>query len=433
MQHEQTEPNPAFNLPTDRRAMLAGIGGLAAGAILVGKANAGPLNPPAGPIESTGKTLRDVEPRIAINSTNTPGDTDSVFRISSGGSYYLTGNVFASTGKSAIEIAASNVTIDLSGYSITTISNLAAIRLSLSGRTNISVRNGHIGPAGTGGGIDLTPLIGTQTVGGSIENVHVTGTEGTGIQVGDGVLLVGCTSSKNSLVGIKTGDGCAITTCSASDNGASGISAGKGCSVTECSSSKNDGNGITTFEGGTVTHCSAFGNGINGIGTLEGSQVSHCSAYDNGSNGIEVEFSFVAICSAYDNGTNGINVFDGSTVTDCNLHRNSVDGIRCRSRCVIRANTCDANGLSGDGAGIHSTSFDNRIEDNHCTNATRGIDVDAAFSIIIRNTCGSNATNWSIVSNNVCLVVQATTAGAISGNAGGVSPGSTNPNANFTY
>jgi hypothetical protein len=41
--------------------------------------------------------------------------------------------------------------------------------------------------------------------------------------------------------------------------------------------------------------------------------------------------------------------------------------------------------------------------------------------------------NWDIAEGNVCLIVNAATAGAISGDSGGVAPGSTDPNANFTY
>ena len=82
---------------------------------------------------------------------------------------------------------------------------------------------------------------------------------------------------------------------------------------------------------------------------------------------------------------------------------------------------------------IHTTSFDNRIEGNTCTGSDRGIDVDLAGNIIIKNTCSGNTNNWDIVAGNVILVVNATTAAAVTGNAGGVAPGSTDPNANFTY
>jgi len=41
----------------------------------------GDLNPPVGPVAPAHKTWTEVEPRIAINATNTPGDADSLFRI----------------------------------------------------------------------------------------------------------------------------------------------------------------------------------------------------------------------------------------------------------------------------------------------------------------------------------------------------------------
>jgi len=56
-------PPPRQQPSTDRRALLAGIGGLAAGTFLTaGRAEAGPLNPPAAPASTPGP-----EPRIAVN------------------------------------------------------------------------------------------------------------------------------------------------------------------------------------------------------------------------------------------------------------------------------------------------------------------------------------------------------------------------------
>lgn len=42
---------------------------------VAGFAIAGPLTPPVGGVGSTMKTLTEVEPRFAINGTNTPGAT----------------------------------------------------------------------------------------------------------------------------------------------------------------------------------------------------------------------------------------------------------------------------------------------------------------------------------------------------------------------
>lgn len=81
--HADHGSSPPASLPTEHRALLDGIGGLAASALLARSrtAHAGLLNPPAGPVVSTGKAHIEVEPRITINSTNTFGDANLVFRI----------------------------------------------------------------------------------------------------------------------------------------------------------------------------------------------------------------------------------------------------------------------------------------------------------------------------------------------------------------
>src|SRR5690606_25957259 len=63
---------------------------------------AGPVNPPAGPVAPTHKTLTEVEPRIAVNAANTPGASGAMYVISQPGSYYLTGNITSTGSGSAI-------------------------------------------------------------------------------------------------------------------------------------------------------------------------------------------------------------------------------------------------------------------------------------------------------------------------------------------
>lgn len=67
-------------------------------------ATAGPLSPPSGPVTSTSKPLAEVEPRIAVNSTNTPGSATALHVISQPGSYYLPGNLAGDSGKDGILI-----------------------------------------------------------------------------------------------------------------------------------------------------------------------------------------------------------------------------------------------------------------------------------------------------------------------------------------
>ncbi|MCC6970990.1 MAG: hypothetical protein IT434_12295 [Phycisphaerales bacterium] len=72
---------------------IASLALLAAGAMISSRVTAGPLDPPAGAVSSTYKTLAEVEPRIAINATNTPGDGANKYVISLPGSYYLTADI----------------------------------------------------------------------------------------------------------------------------------------------------------------------------------------------------------------------------------------------------------------------------------------------------------------------------------------------------
>jgi hypothetical protein len=108
--------------------MLAGIGGLAAGALLARPAQAGPLNPPAGPVAPTGKTTQELfdattsEARrgwTPVSAATTPGvPGTSTFQISQPGAYYLTGPVAGGANTFAIRVTAGNVLLDLNGHTV---------------------------------------------------------------------------------------------------------------------------------------------------------------------------------------------------------------------------------------------------------------------------------------------------------------------------
>jgi hypothetical protein len=125
----------------------------------------GPLTPPPGADPSVGpvnalngglpqaamKTLHQVEPRTAI-----PGGTSGM-TISTSGAYYLTGNITVATGD-GITINASNVTLDLNGFSISSSSG-TDIGIALSSTTNLAIFNGSISGFSKG----AAPVNGQQT------------------------------------------------------------------------------------------------------------------------------------------------------------------------------------------------------------------------------------------------------------------------------
>ena len=349
-----------------RRAMLAGLGGLAAGAFLASTANAGPLSPPSGPISST----PGPEPRIPINSQNTPGSGSSTFRILQPGSYYLESNITGQPGKIAISIEASNVSIDLMGYA------LLGVPGSLQGLRTTGIQN------------DLIIRNGTVSNWGS-DGVNLA-VDGSGLNS----IIEGISSSSNGQHGIRTGINAIIRNCVSSQNGSSGITATENACITNCQSRSNGTIGISAGNASCITNCSSQANGSSGIIATLGSTVMNCSALGNNGNGIFVS-----------------------------------------TACLVIDNVCRSNAESSGGtnAGIQTSGSDNRIEGNNCTLNNRGIHCINSFNFIARNTCSGNGTNWVMTPNNVCFVINAVLSTGFTGNSGGVSPGSTNPNANYTF
>ncbi|MBK7403311.1 MAG: right-handed parallel beta-helix repeat-containing protein [Phycisphaerales bacterium] len=374
-------PRSPLTIPALACATLAGA------ALLL----AGPLDPPSGPVGSTYKTLSEVEPRIAISAANTPGDADSVFKITEPGSYYLTGGMTGAAGKHGIEIISSSVTLDLNGFTMQGVAgSLDGVSTTVSGLDNIEVRNGSIVGWGESG-IDFGYRLTRNSV---ISDIR---------------------SGENAQIGISAGVGNTIAHCIAYGNLSTGIGALGGSNITDSAANDNVGWGIRAGSGCVVTSCSALLNGQGGILANDGSVVTQSTANSNAGSGI-----FAA---------------DGCTVGRCSVRDNTVDGIVVGSQSIILENTCTNNGSGSTGAGIHATDLDNRIEGNNCSLNVRGFDIDRGGNFIVRNTCsGSTTVNWDIAAGNTILIVNAATiGGAIFGNSGGTPPGSTDPNANFTY
>jgi parallel beta-helix repeat protein len=358
-------------MKVSRNLGIGTMSGAIVGIAVTISALAGDLNPPAGPITPTFKTLTEVEPRIAINATNTPGDANSLFKIIQPGSYYLTGNITGAANKHGIEIAASGVTLDLNGFDLAGVAGMGSfdgVSATVANLRNIAVVNGSVRNWGR-----------------------------------DGVNL-----------GTVAVTGCRIEGVRADGNVRAGVYAGVRSQIANCSGGGGQ-YGVLADDGSTLSNCSASGNTSVGISADEGCLVSYCSAYQNSGDGI--------FASA------------GSTVERCTARNNTLRGIVCSSGCTIRENTCANNGFgAGNGANINALGADSRIEGNTCTGADRGIEVPDPGNIIIKNTCSGNSVNWVIVAGNAYGPIVATPAGAaVNGNTAAAALGSADPNANFSY
>lgn len=279
-------------------ALIASSLALAAGSAVL---TAGPLDPPAGPVGSSYKTLTEVEPRTAVGPATTPGDADSVYRISQPGSYYLTANLLGVATKHGIEIDADGVTLDLSGFeALGTAGTLDGVRV-VPGRRGITVRDGTLrGWKGAGlsavGGPNADAclyqdlrVVGNGTdensyaldVGGasSVVNCVATSNLGTGIRGNNGTLIANCAATGNTGDGIICGAG-TVRDCLARGNAFDGIRAGISV-VTGCSSTANAGAGITLNFGSLARSNTCFANGWGIYVMGDGSTADSNVLYDN--------------------------------------------------------------------------------------------------------------------------------------------------------
>ncbi|MCP9874366.1 right-handed parallel beta-helix repeat-containing protein [Synechococcus sp. Cruz CV-v-12] len=357
--------------------------------------HAGPLTPPVGPVAPTAKPLSEVEPRIAINATNTPGDLNSQYRINSPGSYYFTGDQAGVLSKWGIFIAADDVTIDLNGFTFRAGASTRAAITYAPGITSVrtTIKNGTL----TGWGLGCISLntgsgAGLQSI---IENVRIASITGRGIDVGEHSIIRNCNIDSTTTESIFA-FGSLIESCVVRSSGSTAIQASNRSIVRDC----------------RVT------NSVTGISVSTGSIVRDCLSSTNSGTGFSID--------------------GGSSIIGCTAVNNVGDGIILGNASLALKNVCQGNGAgAGIGAGIRtfSSTIDCRIEGNTLTANDRGLNIEGSGSVIIRNFASGNTTvNWQIAVGNAYGAIVATPAGAaVSGNTAAAALGSTDPNANFTY
>ncbi len=375
----------------DRRFLLGALGGAAGVAALTKVARGGPLNPPAGPITSTGKTLQDIadkiartdlgfaEPRVPVQSL--PGSATAQYVISQPGSYYLTENIQGAAGKHGIEIVTDRVAIDMCGFSlIGTIGSLAGLFANGS-QTLLSVRNGSADSWGQGGfqlrqclRVFMQSLMSRNNGAGGFE----VGRDNPNAQV----TLVDC-RAVNNVGGFSLGYEALLARCVASNNRFAGIHGAADLTVVDCAAHNNDAEG---FNAGFALR--AF----------------NCRAKFNRS-GFRAEVS-------------------GGLLAGCLADANSEAGI------VVVGDSCVENCLVRDSAfGIRATGARNRVDSNNIAGGGVGIEVSGQGNLILRNSVSGAATAYTIAGGNAYgPLVNVAGVGAITGVAN-----ANHPWANFIY
>jgi len=406
--------------------------------VLVGRAGAGDLNPPVGPITPTMKTLVEVEPRIAVTAVNTPGDADSVFKITSPGSYYLVGNVTGAAGKSAVEIASDNVTLDLMGFDLIGVGGaVSGVSVDADLHENIVIRNGRVrdwpgygiglGPnarnavlmdlhivdnfGGVVGGTVFARCIARGNAGGGGFFGGAQFTDCQAIQNGAvgytaSATFERCLAQSNSGTGFASSGSSTFLSCTAVGNFGAGFSCGVTSTLTDCVAAGNtSGDGIAVGDHSTVTGCVSRSNVGRGIFAGSGCVIDDCQAVGNTGDGIAVTEGNITGCTSRSNGSDGISASSRSIIQRCTALSNSGDGVQVNSGSRVVDNTCDGNGpAAATGSGVHVLGNDNRVEGNNCTNNDVGFDIAGGANLIrgnfARNNTGDPCNNYVVVAGN---------------------------------
>lgn len=407
-----------------RRSVRAVFSFSACAASSAGLCLAGPLNPPAGPVAST----PGPEPRIAINEVNTPGDNDatpSTFKIIQPGSYYLAGNLAGAVGKDGIEIAASNVTIDLNGFTLSGSNSNSGI-VAQQALRGLVVRNGVISQGFSDRGIRLRGQTLDQTpIGSTIEDITINSGVEAAIDVG----------SSNRITSIVI------------DGASSGIYAGLSNAIRDCVVRVGT-TGITTEGGSTIEGCTVragdTGISISGRGSVaRDCTVTEASIGISVSNGAGNEGAVIQNCtvSSFSNlgiAANGIGAarVDGNTVSG-DLTKNPSAGIWGGDQVQVTNNVVRNVRSSGGGSpGILILGVNGRssVRGNTVVNCDKGIKATMGGNAIYSNELTQNTKHFELAAGNrVGPISTGALSPQIDGNTGGSGMGSTDPTANFLY
>lgn len=389
----------------------------------------GSLAPPSGPVGPTMKTLAEIdaavadsraallakaESRVPISDATTPGNATADYIISAPGSYYLTGNIQGSAGKSGIRIAASHVTLDLEGF-VLTGSPGSVHGIVVASGSHIRIQRGHLTGWNRGVSSDTTH---TNL---HLAELHVQSTSGGGLNIpGAGAIIERCHIADTTGAGILASfDGSLVRDCTVtgvshggSDNEVYGIAAAviEGCVVSGIVS-LGGAFGIVGARNVARTHVKSI-RGATGTVLISAQVIETCSVSNDslavtgsisGLSGTIVRGSYVrGIATESSSNANGV---QAARVVDCvvevvsNIGTGVGVGIAVTQVGLVTG--CSVSGVSGvsGGYGIRNLAGHALLENNRVASCETGI--SANHGLVRNNFTNNNTTGLEITNSGV--------------------------------
>ena len=207
-----------------------------------------------------------VDGTIEINQAKVLAGSGYPYKITSSGSYRLTGNLTVPASTNGIDVNVPNVTIDLNGFSIIGSGGSTVIEggINAAAISGVTVENGTV-TGFNNGGVFVGPS-------GLVRNVHADA-NALGINGGNNTVIEGCTANSSTEgLGIGCAAGCVISGNTANGNPGGGIQAGNGSVISGNTAFHNTFTGtygiLCTGSGCLITGNTAFNNNI-GISAID--------------------------------------------------------------------------------------------------------------------------------------------------------------------
>lgn len=295
---------------TNGNATYSAVGGVQSTATATQTAVGGVQSTASATQTAVGNVQTTANSILAASETRTP-ISSLPFTISTSGSYYFTRNLhFTFPNGNAITISANDVTLDLCGFTLSSIAAVTgnAIEIDSSSTRGIIVKNGSItgntsvsisgtapnetwnsNPAGFRFGI-FDNTLGCS----SYQDLSIRGCRRDGLSAvnGKGTIVDRVSTYENGENGIFCPHS-SISSCTATTNGGAGFNAGDS-SITNSTASFNGASGFFVHSG-PITNSSANYNSGDGISADYGS-IINCATRENGGSDIRCHYGVVAFC-----------------------------------------------------------------------------------------------------------------------------------------